>query len=428
MTRRFLILSTIVGLVAGLIGSAFHLSADAVLSLHQGIPGPLWLRLPASMIASCVMIVLALYLVRRYAPEAGGSGIPEVEGAIDDQLTVRWFRVLFVKFFGGILSIGSGAVLGREGPTIHIGAAVAEGFAERTTLGSDERRGLLAAGAAAGLATAFSAPVASVLFVMEETRREFPYSFSTFSGVIAASICAGVVTQLVIGTGPLLPVDVPRPDSTFVLFAAILGVVLGVVGVLFNTSLMATIHFLQRRGRPVPYAVAGVFGAAVGAIVVLYPASVQGGEGLITALVVRADALGLLAILLVMRFVMTLLSYGIGAPGGLFAPLLALAACVGLVYAAIVNLLPLDVSVQMSTTAVVAMAGLFAATVRAPLVGVVLTAELTGAFDLLLPLLTCAFVAHVTAHTLGGRPIYAQLLERRIQLEGKRRAEETTAR
>lgn len=422
MNARYLILSLVVGVLAGLFGSAFHVSADWALAVHTRVDGPFWLRMAISMSASAAMLVVALMLTRRFAPEAGGSGVPEVEGAVDDRLPLRWLRILPVKFVGGVLSIGSGAVLGREGPTIHIGAALAEGVAEHTKMAAHERRGMLAAGAAAGLAAAFNAPLASVLFVMEETRREFPYHFHTFSGVVIASVCSAVVTELLLGGGPYLPIEAVAQSKSFLVMATVLGALLGVLGYVFNTALLATVSWLQPGGRPVSLLVAAAIGAVLGGLLVFNPSAVEGGEGLIAQLVVNADALTFLMGLVLLRFVMTMMSYGLGAPGGLFAPLLALAVCAGLCVASVVNALPFGFDVSPQTTAVVAMAGLFASTVRAPLVGVVLTAELTGAYDLFLPLLICAGMAHIVAQALGGRPIYTQLLERRLALAVERRS------
>lgn len=473
MDVRYLILCLIAGGLAGIIGGLFHLMADGALALHINVaehmtgPSGEWLRagwqqfngtlfdgalderlaqgwdwldtrvfagqlgarsgdqlaieLIVSVTLSVTMIAAAIWLVRRFAPEAGGSGIPEVEGAIGARLPLRWHRVLPVKFIGGILSIGSGAVVGREGPTIHIGAAISEWIGEMARLDGQQRRGIIAAGAAAGLAAAFNAPVASVLFIMEETRDQFPNSILTFTGVILASIFSALATGMIIGPGLMLPINVPVPDLNFVYYALVLGAVLGFFGLAFNRGLIAGLNFMGRRSGLSRTLLVVLIGAALGALLVLDPSTVEGGEELITRMVTSPGPLTLLVFLALARFVLTIASYGLGVPGGLFAPILALAGCLGLAGASLANTFPLPQDVPLQASAVIAMAGLFAATVRAPLVGVVLTAELTGGFDLLLPLLACAGTAHLVSEFLRNRPIYEVLLERRLAMIGKTR-------
>ena len=175
----YFLLACSVGAVVGLVGGVFHRSIDALSGWHSSLvlSQPGWLSILLVALVTATLTVLVAWLVRRFAPEAAGSGVQEIEGVMADQRVLRWQRVLPVKFFGGIASLSSGLVLGREGPTIHIGASVAAAFAGRLRLGEVDRKGLLAAGAAAGLACAFNAPLAATIFVIEEMRRHFPYSF-----------------------------------------------------------------------------------------------------------------------------------------------------------------------------------------------------------------------------------------------------------
>ena len=416
----YLALATAVGVIAGAIGSVFHLAINTLLhwptQLRGVADGPL-LVIAAALI-TLVATVASVALVRHAAPEAGGSGVQEVEGAMAGQREIHGARVLPVKFVGGIAAIGSGLVLGREGPTIHIGASVAAMLSRRFALDATERSGLLAAGAAAGLACAFNAPIAGVLFVIEETRRQFPYRYDTYMGVIAASLLSTVMTQWIGGMAPDLTMQAARMPMAMLPLFVLLGGLLGAVGVLLNASLLKALDFAAAIGAKAPYLYPAVIGAAVGALLVLLPQTVTGGEAVITALVREQPGVMILVALAAVRFCTTVGSYSTGVPGGIFAPILSLAACIGLAFAGVLNMIVPDGSLIPAAFAIAAMGGLFTACVRSPIVGVVLTLELTGAYDVAVPLLATCLVANLTAQWLGGKPIYEQLLARTLAAGG----------
>ena len=180
-------LAGLCGFATGIVGAAFHSTVDVLLRWPAWLAGQLesveQTVLAAAGIAA-VAVTLAFLLTRHVAPEASGSGVPEVEGALEGLREVRWRRVLPVKFVGGALGLSSGLVAGREGPTIHMGAAIGAAMPERLKLGRSDLHALLAAGAAAGLAAAFNAPLAAILFVIEETRKEFRYTLRSYVAVI----------------------------------------------------------------------------------------------------------------------------------------------------------------------------------------------------------------------------------------------------
>ena len=135
--------------------------------------------------------------VRRFAPEAGGSGIPEIEGALEELRPVRWWRVIPVKFIGGMGTLGAGMVLGREGPTVQMGGNVGRMVLDVLRIrGAEARHTLLATGAAAGLSAAFNAPLAGILFIIEEMRPQFRYNLISIKAVFIGVIMSSVVFQL----------------------------------------------------------------------------------------------------------------------------------------------------------------------------------------------------------------------------------------
>lgn len=413
---RLYVAACVVGAVAGAVGAAFHALLEEGAAQRSAIrfwldnaPVPGWLLL---MAAGALILVFALWLVRRFAPEAAGSGVQEVEALLaGERPPLRWRRVLPVKFFAGTLAVGSGLVLGREGPTIHMGAALGQMTSERLKLQPRENRALIAAGAAAGLATAFNAPLASIVFVTEELRDHFEYRFDTIQSVILACSAAVVVSGWLLGQGPDMPLpglqEVPLETAPLFL---LLGVLIGSLGVLFNHVLLGSVSAFRALSQPSAYLATALAGMLLGALIWFAPATVGGGEHLLEALLHGSPGLLFLIVLLAVRLLTTVGSYGLGLPGGIFAPMLALGTICGAAFAGLVNLVLPASALDAEVFAVAAMGALFAATVRAPLTGIILVIELTGAQALALPIILTCLTATFTAQGLGGRPIYSSLL------------------
>ncbi len=415
-------IALLVGAVVGAIGTCFHLATSGAANwpslVHDTLSGPF--LLPGMAAIAAIMVVAAVWLVRTYCPEAAGSGVQEIEGAMEGLRQVRWRRILPVKFVGGVLALGSGLVVGREGPTIHMGASVAQACAEKFGLSERDLRGLLAAGGAAGLAAAFNAPLAAILFVIEETRRQFPYGLRTYTAVILASVMSAIVTESIAGVGPDMRIDVPGMPLAMLPAFVVLGAILGAVGVVFNRAVLWSLDAARSVGLKASfYLVPAVVGAIIGVLLIVRPEATLGGELLAVALAQERLPLLVLAGIVVIRFVMTMASYSTGVPGGIFAPILALATSIGVLFGTALDAVVGLPAGALAALGIAAMGGLFSSAVRAPLVGMVLVAELTGAYTLLVPvILTCVF-ANMVADALGGEPIYELLLNRTLRLAGQ---------
>ena len=421
---RYVVLALVAGALTGLVGSVFHMSIDRLIVWPRWLSGIAdgWWLVGIAAAVTMLATVLAVFIVRHVAPEAGGSGVQEIEGAMEGLRSVRWARVLPVKFFAGLIAMASGLVLGREGPTIHMGASLAQAVSGAARVNELERRGLLAAGAAAGLACAFNAPLSGVLFVIEETHKEFPYTFRTYLGVASAAIASTIVTQLIGGTAADMPLAAAGVPLAALPAFLVLGAILAVTGTLLNAALLRMMDVAAAIQRRMPYLYPALVGLAVGALLILMPQAVTGGEGVVMELAAASPGLAALLGLGALRFATMVGSYSSGVPGGIFAPILALAACIGFAFAGVAErsapVLGRWIEVPPLACAICAMGGLFTASVRAPIVGAALAMELTGSYALLLPLMVTCVSADLFAQWSGGRPIYTQLLERTLAAAG----------
>ena len=414
--RRLTPRAALVGVLAGLLAAAFRLTLEAcdrwrnaLFAFAHTLPLPWGLAL--AMAVCGVGAGAALWLVRRFAPETAGSGIPHLKAVLHRLRGMSWRRVLLVKFASGTLGIGAGLALGREGPTVQMGGAVGDLVSRWLRSGARERHTLIAAGAGAGLAAAFNAPLAGVIFVLEELRRDFAPGALTAGFV--ASVTADVVARLLLGQSPIFRVtNFPVPPLSSLPLFLVLGVLVGALGVAFNRTLLASLRLFERTaGWPLGLP-AALVGMAFGVLGWLAPGVLGGGGSLVQTTLAGTVTLGALAAFLLLRFAMTMLSYGSGTAGGIFAPLLVIGAQAGLLVGLLGRPLFPAAAAYPAAFAVVGMAALFAAIVRAPLTGIVLILEMTENYSLMLPLLAACFTAYAFADLLREEPIYEALLER----------------
>jgi CIC family chloride channel protein len=271
-----------------------------------------------------------------------------------------------------------------------------------------DRRTLMAAGAGAGLATAFNAPIAGAVFVLEELVRKFELRMAV--ATFGASAAAIAVAREFIGTAPDFQVEnLPHPPVALMPFFVLLGVLAGVLGVAYNRFLVWTLSFSPLK-RPLALEFrAGFLGAIVGLAAWFCPALVGGGESL-TQSVLSGKFTGLaLVMIFLLRFILGPLSYASRVPGGLFAPMLVLGAQSGFFFGGVCLALLPAMEIMPLSFAVVGMSAFFSAVVRAPVTGIVLITELTGNYNLLLPMLAASFAAILIPTLCGNPPIYDSL-------------------
>ena len=361
----------------------------------------------------------AARLVRKFAPGAKGSGIPDVEAVLHDEQPPPPLILIPVKFLGGVLAMGTGLALGREGPTVQMGASIGHFLATASCRNQDDVKALLAAGAGAGLATAFSAPVAGAVFVLEELVRRFDTRITVTT--LCASGSAIAVARLLLGNGPDFRLE-PLPYSGFAtvpIFVA-MGAIAGLIGIAYNHALLGALATAERLARWLSSDMrAAMVGAAVGLLAWFGPGLVGGGDAITQSTLAGGDSMVVVAGVFLVRFGLGPLSYAAGTPGGLFAPMLVLGSQSGLILGTFFCRWFPYLAERPTAFAVVGMAAFFTAVVRAPVTGIVLVTEMTGCFTLLLPMLLACFTAMTVPTLLGDPPIYDSL--RRPETD-KRRA------
>jgi CIC family chloride channel protein len=415
------LIALLVGAAAGAAGAALRLALEHADRMRDALIA--WAHGKASLgflivVVTCAAATaLAAWLVRRFSREAAGSGIPHVEAVLHGELPPAPYGLVAVKFVGGVLAIGAGLALGREGPCVQIGASCGALAGRLFRRSWPDCRVLLAAGAGAGLAAAFNAPIAGAVFVLEELVQRFEHRVAiaalaaSATGIALARALLGDTSDFHVGllefaTAPARPLYL------------VLGCVSGLVAVAYNRSLLATTTAAERLEKLPVQLRAGLIGAAVGILAWFTPTLVGGGDPITQRTLLGEEALTLVPLAFLLRFGLGVVSYAAATPGGLFAPLLVLGAQSGLLFGAACRLSFPSLNLQPEGFAVVGMAALFTGVVRAPITGIVLVTEITDSVTMLLPMLGACFTAMLVPTLMREEPIYEAL--RKHMLRGKR--------
>ncbi len=415
--RLAIVEACLIGLVSGL----------AAVTLQQGI-GLLgtwrlsWtLHVPAPLVLALIGSLSGFtsgWLIERFAPEAAGSGIPQVKAALAQYPTRLDLRVAGVKLISVILALGGGLTLGRQGPTVQIGAALASQFSRWFPTAPNHRKQMIAAGAGAGLAAAFNAPLAGVLFIVEELLRDL--SGLTLGTAILSSFIGAVVARVLGGYSLSANLSDMTAQTGFSLaeipFYILLGGLAGLFGGLFNRGLIASLDFYQRlKGIPLPWRMA-IAGLCCGTALGFLPGAFQNNAGLRHWISMGSADWHVIVLVFVVQFCLTLVAFGSGAPGGIFAPSLILGASLGQMVGILATTL---LGTGLPTTfALVGMGAFFGAVSRVPFTGIVIIFEMTTDFNLVLPLMISGVMAYLAAEQVSSGSIYSRLLARQgIQLD-----------
>lgn len=410
----------LVGAVGGLIVLLYRVALtyagiwlENILNYVRGNP----LRI-AGWFAVLMLMAFIVGRLVKWEPMISGSGIPQIEGEVTGKLSQNWKKVLPAKFAGGFLCLFGGLSLGREGPSIQLGAMTGQGISRLLDRGKTEEKYLMTCGASAGLAAAFHAPLAGMMFALEEIHKGF--SMSILISVMTASVTADYISSYIIGLDPVFQfrLDHVLPQSYYWMLI-LLGAVLGVMGAFYNWAMLKAQDlykkpkFLNETTRlMIAFFAAGVLG-------LLMPSVLGSGHELIVSLTDGEMVLGMVVLTFVVKFLFSAVSFGSGAPGGIFFPLLILGAMIGGIFAMTgVELFGLD-PVYINNFVLLAMAGYFTAIVRAPITGIILLFEMSGSVSQMLSLAIVSVTAYIIATLLKSEPIYESLLDRILQSHKK---------
>jgi H+/Cl- antiporter ClcA len=397
------------GIIAGLFVVAYRLGIEYGGKTASAVYS--YLRINPIMILPWVIVIVAAGLfiawLVKLEPMATGSGIPQVEGLLLYGLKIKWYSVLIVRFLGGILASFFGLSLGREGPSIQIGASGSQAAAKMLSRSKLEENCLITGGAAAGLSAAFNAPLSGIVFALEEIHRSF--SPIVLIAATTAALTADVVSKFFLGLKPVLAFTSipPLPFSLYLLLIP-LGLFSGLIGSAANKALL---WFQSLYGRLPPMirpSIALLIALPCG---LFLPQVLGGGQELIGLAESYESGFVFFLVLLSVKLLFTCTSFGSGIPGGIFMPILSVGALSGSIFAAVATYWGMPAE-YVPSFAVCAMAGALSAAVKAPVTSILLAAEMTGSLVHLMPVAACAFIAMLLSDFLKVSPIYEALLER----------------
>lgn len=426
-SHRFFFLSVIVGLSCGLVAVAFHLAirgvGDLVLRFPKSTEASLtaWIVLPLVPALGGLLVGIGM---ARWSPNARGSGIPQVKAAYYNKFGLIRFGDAVYRFLFTTLSIGSGNSLGREGPTVHLCAAIGSTIGQWFGLPKARIQAMVPVGMGAGIAAGFNTPLAAITFVFEKLLDDF--SSKALGGILVAVIIASVLSRAILGENPAFEVESYSFESySWVLLSIVIGLLAAVFVQIFLSILLGWRNYFKTSGMPVwlKPCLGGLGVGIIGTAVLWFSGTNNTGvfgtgyEDLSSALK-GSLALKILVILFVGKFLASILAFSMGGSGGLFGPVLCIGGMLGGIVGAVFNnYISLDESF-VGAAALLGMEAFFAAVIRCPLTSVLIPFEMTLNYSLILPLMVGNMIAYYLAARWRTVPIYnALLLQDKVTLK-----------
>jgi CIC family chloride channel protein len=403
--KVLLALTLVIGAVVGLVVVAFILLTGNLGARLYPAGGSAWRRL-------LIPLAGALgtgFLLYRYFPNARGSGIPQTKTALFIRDGYISFRTVAGKFGLCSVSLASGIALGREGPSVQVGAGLASVLGRKLGLSAGSVKALVPAGAAAALAAAFNTPISAVLFTLEEVMGDM--HAPVLGSIVLASATSWIVLHLVLGDEPLFhvpPYQLVHPLE-FALYA-----VLGLVGGLVSACFVKLLLWQRRQFRAMPKSTQwfqpAIGGLTVGVLGWFFPNVLGVGYGVVGQALNGQMLVGAMALLVLLKIVATATCYASGNAGGIFGPSLFIGAMMGGAVGGVGHMLLPDYTGSVGAYALVGMGAAFAGIVRVPLTSAIMIFEITRDYSIIVPVMIANLISYFIASRLQEEPIYEALM------------------
>lgn len=397
----FLVLTLVIGALTGLAVVAFILVTERLGMRLYPVGSSAWRRVLIPVIGSLGMG----FLLSRYFPQARGSGVPQTKAALFAGGGRITLRTVLGKFFCTSATLASGIPLGREGPSVQVGAGIASVLGRWLGLSTERVKALLPVGAAAAIAAAFNTPLSAVIFSLEEITGDLHAPI--LGSVVLASASSWVVLRMLLGNHPLF--QVPRYELLHpveLLLYAALGLIGGLVSVGFTKLLLRTRQWFLSLPRNTVWLQPVAGGLLVGAMALFVPQVLGVGYGYVGDALNGKMAVGIMALLVLLKLLAVTTSYGSGNAGGIFGPSLFIGAMLGGTIGGLAHAWLPGHTATAGAYALVGMGTLFAGIVRAPMTSVLMIFEITQDYAVIVPLMISNLVSFFISSRLQREPIY----------------------
>jgi CIC family chloride channel protein len=413
ISRKEIILqAAFTGFLTGFLVLAFNSSINYLFSFSQNYFQHLsfFEKILIIPLVTTIGGLISGLLVFKIAPETKGSGIPYVKLVLSRLGKGIRIRSLFVKFFAGIAAIGSGMSLGKEGPSVQMGAGVGALVSKLFKLKGTSQYNLITAGAASALGATFNTPVSGMIFAVEELTQKFSVSI-LFPVMISISISVSII-RFFCGDYPTFSVPILSKSTVFtwhsIFIYIVLGILTGFLGVLFSKNIFLNLKIFSYLPKVKNIFKPALAGLIVGIIGVIVPEIMGTGANIVEKLVNGQFTISFIIILFILKFIATSFCFGSGAAGGIFLPTLVLGSLIG-GFVGLISL-KMGIDINLGAICVIGMGAFLASVVRSPITAVMMVFEMTGDYKNILPVILTVAISDLIAENLHHSPIYTTLI------------------
>ena len=407
---KIIVQAILVGLISGMLVVGFKVSINSLFWTIQKFLSAFltWQKALIFPLITTLGGLISGILVYKFAPETKGSGIPYVKMTMARMGNMTRIRSIVVKFFAGVAGIGTGLSLGREGPSVQLGAGAGALVGRLFKMSGTNQDKLIAAGAGSAIGATFNAPIAGTIFVLEELVQKFTPAL--LFPVLVATVSAASLARHFLGSNPSF--DLPKLQGGITVenipVCIILGIVAGLLGVLFSKIIFFNNKLFDKMSKIPNYFKPAIAGLAVGIIGLVIPYVLGSGNFSVDLLLQHKFSLGLVLIIFIAKFFVTPFCFGSGAAGGIFLPMLMLGSFLGYIVSTVCN--SFGFHTDPIVIAILGMGAFLSAVARTPITAVVMVFEMTGGYSHILPIMLSSAIADLVAEKLNQKPIYASLI------------------